>query len=403
LTVAGNKLLIDYGQLQGLTKGSTFAIYPPGTEDFRASKPLVQAAISELNPTNSALSLLDNPTVDLKSLNSARAVETTHSFGDTQLKVSMTTDAAAKLGTNEVQQIRSLGLVELSSQTQASWDVLLCLNTCPDEKRSSAEKEEISVPAIFTAERSDGSIIARYSVDAVDQLVACLKREAQWRYFKGLENKNSIIEVKMRLVPVANVVMVNNRAVSADVLGEEVVPSPGGQILLVEKSTVMLEFMNTGAEDAYVTVMDLRNDGTIGPLWPHPAIPLGNAEDNKIPDDGKWHRVPFPFVVSIDTLGPEIFKAIATSEPADFSPLLSSGSMRGAPRGRQRGVKESQTKLGSALLVGSLALPSGRARGSIVGVDSSSLALPVADWATTSLSFISIAKQTTLGSQRPLQ
>jgi len=83
---------------------------------------------------------------------------------------------------------------------------------------------------------------------------------------------------------------------------------------------VVLELRNTGYLDAYVTVLDLRGEGEIGPLWPYPGL---RVQDNRILADGKWVRIPAPFVFRIDgPSGHEMFKAIATAEPADFSPLL---------------------------------------------------------------------------------
>ena len=63
-----------------------------------------------------------------------------------------------------------------------------------------------------------------------------------------------------------------------------------------------------------------RGEGEIGPLWPYPGL---RVQDNRIPADGRWVRIPEPFVFRIDgPSGHEMFKAIATAEPADFSPLL---------------------------------------------------------------------------------
>jgi hypothetical protein len=398
--VVNGHLLLEYGQLQGLTKGSRFAIYAPGTQDFHDAHPLAEAEISELNPTNSSLSLLPGTNVALEDLNASRAVETTHGFGDTRLKLAMTKDAQSVVKQDVIERMKSIGMADLTSDQNSPWDMLICQGPCPNEMPGAQTTSTTPAGQFFTLERSDGSIVSRYSVDSADDMIVALQREAQWQYVKGLENKNPLIDLRMRLVPVTNVKFINHRAVSADAVRKEVEPSTGGQISLRDGDTVMLELKNVGAEDAYVTVMDLRSDHSIGPLWPHPDIPFGNAEDNKIPNDGNWHRVPFPFVVEIGSpFGQEVFKAVATSEPTDFSPLLSTKTVRGLQsnaglRGAQkrRGAKEMATPLGSALLLGTLG-NNGKARGAgIMEVDASNLQLPVADWGTTSVSFLAIPK-----------
>ena len=106
----------------------------------------------------------------------------------------------------------------------------------------------------------------------------------------------------------------------------------GNRLVLRDGDYVALELRNNSAEDAYVTVLDLSPDGSINPMFPHPQAP----HDNKIVADKQWHRLPMPFVF---TMGPpyghEIFKAIATREPADFSSLLQGQTVegsRGAPK-----------------------------------------------------------------------
>jgi hypothetical protein len=161
---------------------------------------------------------------------------------------------------------------------------------------------------------------------------------------------------------------------------------------LPEGSYYMLEIKNTGYVDAYINVIDLTSDGNIAPLWPNPVIPLGNADENKIPADGDWHRVPAPFVVTITPpYGPEIFKAIATREPADFSPLLSESSVGNKRGGSDRGAKEEQTMLGQLLKTATTIGMT--TRGGIEGTQD--IASPNANtfgWSTFEFQFVAVMK-----------
>jgi hypothetical protein len=147
----------------------------------------------------------------------------------------------------------------------------------------------------------------------------------------------------------------------------EVKITDGGQFELSEGDMVMIELRNTGGKDAFVTVLDLQNNGKIGPIWPHPDV---KVQENKIAADKEWHRLPFPFVFRIEKpYGKEIYKAIATIEPADFSPLLNPEFLaRGARDPAQQ--KLVQSPLGQLLMSVTM------------GQRSSLAAVNPTDWAT---------------------
>ena len=93
----------------------------------------------------------------------------------------------------------------------------------------------------------------------------------------------------------------------------------GQRLTVRDGDYVMVELRNRSATDAFVSVLDLSPDGSISQLYPRSR----QAQDNKIAADGKWTRLPLPYVFQIGKpYGNEIFKAIATREPADFSALL---------------------------------------------------------------------------------
>jgi Caspase domain len=385
VSVEGNAVELNFGRLHGITEHSVFALYPPGTRDFEHSKPLKEAKVQRVSPTNTVLTLPPDPNFDPSTLNNGRAVETTHGFGDVRLKIAITDGAAQQLTKAGVARISSLGLSEVKTAAQHDWDEMICVGVCQNE--TSQQESNLNLVPFFTVLRSDGSLVSRIpsNSESVNNIVAVLEGEARWRFFHTLENDNPRFHLKMRLVPVTDIKKgPDGKAIGAVDMASETSPSLNGQLVLKDGATVMLELMNSGPQDAYVTVLDLRSDGTIAPLWPHPSIPFGNANDNKISHDGVWHRVPFPFVIQIGKpFGPEVFKAIATTYPSDFSPLLSR-DIANKIGGSARGSREIGTSLGSALILGTLT----RARGAgVLGVDASDLSLPIADWTTVSLPF----------------
>jgi hypothetical protein len=139
-------------------------------------------------------------------------------------------------------------------------------------------------------------------------------------------------------------------------------------------------------------VLDLRSDGSIGPLWPHPNVPLGNAGENLIPvsSDGKWTRLPWQFTIKITKpYGPEMFKVIATRLPTDFSALVTPlTATRGAREGGlaqgARGAEEAKTQVGRLLLT---AAAGNLTRGDLPFIDLASLSVSPMNWATSEITF----------------
>src|SRR5262249_48055616 len=146
--------------------------------------------------------------------------------------------------------------------------------------------QENADPRAITLMRNDGSIIARLTEapDLPSSISTALEGEARWRFLKDMSNDSELnLRIKMRLVPVTNVKQDPNTmlAVSAEDTAAQVEPLSGSQIVLHEGDTVMLEVMNLGPDEPYISVLDLRPDGNIAPLYPHPLVRLG-VNENRI-------------------------------------------------------------------------------------------------------------------------
>jgi hypothetical protein len=374
-----------------MTPGSRFAIHRTGTQDPKKTAPIAEGEITEVNVTTSVLKLSQPLDKDkIEALKTARAFETSHKFGDLRLEVDARGLAGNPRGGEIINDLKSSDLISAEPGDGASWDVRICRGDCPDTKPLS-QGENVTGPAAnsFTLQRDDGSVIKRIAdgPDVAGEIRRALEGEARWRFIKALENTgNPRIKIKFRLVPVTDVkIGASGLASSAVRKAEEVTPGRGGQVVLHEGDYVMIEVMNEGDIPAYVTILDLRVDGTIGPLWPHPLVPVGKSEENQIPPDKRWHLIPAPFVIQIsEPFGPEVFKAIATSEPTDFSPLVDFSTIsRGSPRGNARGAKESLSPIGQLLMTATL----GRSRGAGLAGKLTATALDPSDWSTSVVTF----------------
>jgi len=410
VTVDQSKVMLRAGSLQAMTVGSRFSIYRPGT-DPRGGSPMAQGEIVAVGATSSVLQVTPAPTEKmLQDLRAARAVETLHSYGDIRLKVLVEDAAKLSLGSDTLAGLQAYDLLNMQG-TAADWNIRVCRDRCADEKLP-AGRENVKFSGGVTLTREDGSIIKRITdgPEAGEEIARALEGEARWRFVKSLRNEtNPALRVKLRLVPVSDVVVDPNTklAVSARDLAEEARPSAGGRIELRDGDTVMLEVMNVGAKDVYVSVLDLRSDGVVGPLWPHPRLPA-SMNDNKVSarrdDRGNpvWQRILCPFVFKIgEPYGPELFKALITEQPSDFSPLFSPEEASGIQRGDStRGKKEAGTPLGQLLLTGTTGRTRGKARGGTTrgdkddrlfgAEDAARVGAPVEGWATYEITFDSL-------------
>lgn len=327
------RLTLQAGALQGMTVGSRFALFPTATRDFKTASPLAEADIVQLASTVAELKLTDASAargVKPHDLHAARAVETLHRYDDRRLRVALANfDAPAR-----VQQLRDMlaTLPHVSvAATHERWDVRLCDGRCPDEKPSATRATPVTdattAAGAVVLQREDGSVIASLAGGAgqSERIKNKLAGESRWRFLNALANRdpNSQVSISLRLVPVAVEAdaLTGDLRIVGDLTGAR---TEGGQLELQEGEHVVVELRNDGAADAFVTVLNLLNDGSVKPIWPIHGQRTGR--DNKIPNDRKWYRVPMParpYIFRIEPpFGKEIYKAFATLAPTDFSPLL---------------------------------------------------------------------------------
>jgi hypothetical protein len=393
----GNRIILQAGRLQGMTIGSRFDIHPKGA-DPKDTKSFAQAEITRVDLTTSILNLTSSgPPPKPDELNLSRAVETLHNFGDQRLRVAAADLAQNPNGQAAMKIIAEMKLVNAALKPNETPQVRICLGSCKDELRGNVAH---TVGNGFTVMREDGSIIKRLANDSNlgEEIRTALEAEARWRYVKEvLQNTDRYINLKLRLVPV-NIPDPPkcNPQIDPDCNLTEDKPlqavPEGGQAVILGGEYVQLEFLNTGTFPVYVTVLDLRSDGTIAPLFPNPCFDLGNAEENRIQvsTDGKWQRIPWQFTTEITPpYGPEMFKVIATREPADFSALIdppTAGRIaRGAVmRGNERGATESRTELGQLLL--GAAAPK-LTRGDPAFLNFAAISARPTNWATVEVGF----------------
>ena len=316
-SVDNDMLTLPVGTLQGATKLSRYALYKAGSDVTKIENRIAQVELTEVGLTSSRAHLVKDeaanaPQVLAGDLKAARAVETEHNYGDSSLKVRVEAPG------DWANALKDLEMVSLSDD-KARYDLLL---------RSADGK--------IVVQRPDGTIFTQITDDAKAPatLQKFLTDYWRWQFLVGLHNDDpqAALKVALRLVPVKVKLNAKGQVDSVESDRTDVEITDGNRLVLRAGDYVALELRNSSAHDAYVTVLDLSPDGSINPIFPHPQAP----HDNKVVADNQWHRLPMPFVFSMgQPYGHEIFKAIATREPADFTSLLQGQTVqqsRGAPK-----------------------------------------------------------------------
>ena len=302
-------LRLAAGSLQGMTKGSVFALYPAGTKDFAPKNAVATAAIASIRLLTSKLTVSypDKADVDLTA---ARAIETAHQYGDSRLKV-----AAVGL----------TGAPELLASLKANESVaVVAASELPDVTLT-----RNGTDLVLTRE-DGGAVVGRLppGPDLTTRVTAALKRETQWRFVRALNNEdtNSPVRLEMRIVTAE---VTGNAEEGLTFVKNK--PLSRGPVVVSPDDVVTIEVRNLGTVDAYVTVLDVQTDASIQQLWP---TPNQTASESLIPhgQPDRWQTLmqdpTHPMLLQFGgTQGAETFKALATRERVDFRTLTTRGTL----------------------------------------------------------------------------
>ena len=333
--INGPNLYLKAGKLQGMAKGSRFALFPAGAKEYKEGEQIAIAEIERVNPTSSPVKIIGS--ADPERLKQAsRAFEVEHSYNDV-LKVAIAENTTA--GAKFAGVFKNLGLAESVPANSESWNVLI--------RPPAADGADVAARIIdakfkgVLLQRHDGSIIAAVAEGPrMDEDVQnTLQGEATWQLVKSFdENTNPDLNViTLSMIPV----MVDEDPTTHEVVGyplrKDGFAERGGKVEVracirdpqTKKcrrnsgDSMRLEIKNTGTRNVYVSILNLRSDGKIGP-----AFPIDNR-DNLI-KAGTTYLIPYAFEVT-EPYGQESFRAIVTESDTDFTPLIDTSLLGRGP------------------------------------------------------------------------
>jgi hypothetical protein len=300
LAVEADRVTLPAGALHGTTAGSRFALYPADSDVTDERGRVAEAEVVEVRATTCTARLLPPARPAGEVLRTARAVEIMHRYGPQRLRVR----------------------VEEPGPRLPPLEMIAPAGAAPADVRIRRKGSALRV------ERASGAVLLEAPALPAGRLREVLLTEWRWQQLLRLPDGGLPGGILLRLVPVS---------VRKDGAGRVVAvtadrPDLGLPPRLRPGDHFVIELRNASPSDLHVTVFALNPDGSISQMLPLPDV-LGGQD--RVPADGRWHRVRQPFVVRAD--GPEAYgrtfvKAIATLAPTDLGPGLSSPRGVGTPR-----------------------------------------------------------------------
>jgi hypothetical protein len=318
ITVVDKGLELNAGALQSVSAGSKFKIYPNDTKEFQHTKEIATATVVGVDLLTSNLRL-DNGEENLKTLQEhdhLKAIEVLHSY-DNEGLLSVGLDGFEEpLRQRLLDALGQCPGVHIATRSQS-----------PDVKVSYSSK-------LILVARNDGTQLLKVGVpsgsadsDLLTKLKTSLQKEMTWRFLRMLSNSapDSSVGISAAVIPV-DIEVRDKDGQPVQIIDKRI---PDGLLQLSDGDYFQVQVKNTGSSLAFITVLDLEPDGKIAPIYPS----RDTNYDHMLPPDKQWHRIPQVFQVG-PPFGNDMIKVVATSSPADFSPLITDeeGTGRGASR-----------------------------------------------------------------------
>jgi hypothetical protein len=325
------------GRLQGMTRGSEFALYAAHATAFTPAARIGTAKISAVDLTTAILELTDKAGLGTdpdKALAAAQAVETQHNYRKPPL--SLDADSLRRQFPAEAQaildKIAESGLVTTTLLPgQKDYDLKIAPPTRGANSAPTLVRADTGYP-LLPLEESRGDLDTAVS-DAI-------KQEARYRYACGLgvgqRGLNPAYRISIRIRPVETE-LDDDGLPAIKSVGKPLGPNDHLQV----GQYFVIEVQNNSARPLHLAILDLESDGKVTLRWPYADKTDINTNINTYHRDtrqddnvleptkpGEWVRLWIgsdktniftPHAKTPDA--GEIYKALATDEYVDYTPM----------------------------------------------------------------------------------
>jgi hypothetical protein len=293
---------LDAGQVQGVTKDSVYAVYPPGTKSFTPDvEPVALVKVSDVDVIWSTARVIKGQV----SKDASRAVEREHHWPNAVLRVAFTDPNASE----SLQQVenRLRGFKHITAvDTSSGYDLLL-----------REHQDNLDGQRYIVTEGGDPTEISpRVPVrdpDAVSRVVEQVTHWAKWFNILRISNSHPELGVAFEL-----------KAVAASGQGAPSFANQDVDLTLAPGERLSIEVTNTSQQNLYIALLDLSSDGSVEVVYPW----RGGQEF--IAPGKTWSKQLETYLPLGRDAVRDVLKLIATTNYADFS-FLQQAAVRGAP------------------------------------------------------------------------
>ncbi len=290
-----NKVKLQAGMAQGMTEGSVFEIFKPGTTNF--DSPAGMIAKVELTKVWNFESegMIDG---DGRIENSSRAVERKHNYPDLKLRTYFLDLEDSPILQGIKAGLGNFGFIEFTDE-QINYTLLI------REKENHIVIEGPDTTEMTTPISIDNPDVQTHVIDDV-------QKWAKWFNVLAIENPNTSLEFEITLNTID---------------GEESIDNEQGARIPVVKNWESIEctVKNKSNKKLYFVILDLSSDGSITPIYP------AEGSSEEINANSSWNNTIGVNVPENMNEVKDILKVFVTSEAITVSiftqPAIKKGSV----------------------------------------------------------------------------
>ena len=281
--LSGRTVKLQAGQVHGVTAGSIFEVYPPGTKVFASAQPTGKIKVKTVEVISSEAEIIKGEVSGAAS----RAVEREHFFEDMTLGIHFGNPEGSPELQNIMKRLLSLDHIRKVDRPQG-YDLLI-----RQEKgffvTEAGEPTEIS-PRVRVSDE-----------DAIKQVVAQVEKWAHWFGVLSIANPRTELAIEFLIEEPTGE-------------GREVPKTHRDlDLTLYEGEKFEAKIANNSKHDIYFALLDVSSDGSIEVIYPR------NQAKERLAVGQSWTRRLETFLPEGRDSIRDVLKVIATTEETDFS------------------------------------------------------------------------------------
>jgi hypothetical protein len=253
----GEGVVLEAGQVHGMTEGSLFDIYAPGTKEFSdPAKAVARVELTAADAYRSKAKRLSGQPIQ----QSSRAVERQHNFGERKIRLHVANpDQSPVLKKVRVAAASGAPTDPDNPKSPSFSQTFELIDKPGDAQLLLAERDAGKGARSIVVSAGDGTELSPpVPVDeakAADHVLRQVTRWAKWLNLFALENPRARLDVGFEIRPASGV--------SRD---PDLLKRP--DLTLVAGQDVEFTVTNNSGKDLYFAILDLASDGSVEVIYP---------------------------------------------------------------------------------------------------------------------------------------